>query len=154
MNTRGAPKRSFAGGAPLVFLALTCLAAGCARNVTEDDCKAVGGHLHELWWVGNNPVQHWDLSAVAGAPPAASDPAAYVSPRTRTKHVLYRGTDGHVHAISWVPGAGDPAHTDLTLAAAAPPAADTPRGFAGPNGEHVVYRGTDGQIHEIRWSEI
>ena len=49
MHTRGAPKRSFAGGAPLVFLVLAGLATGCARDVTEADCKAVGGHLHELW---------------------------------------------------------------------------------------------------------
>ncbi|MDC3958279.1 hypothetical protein [Polyangium jinanense] len=49
MNTRGAPKRSFAGGAPLVFFVLACLATGCARNVTENDCKAVGEHLRVLW---------------------------------------------------------------------------------------------------------
>jgi hypothetical protein len=114
--------------------------------------RGVDKHLHELWWVGNAPVKHWDLTAVAGAPPADGDPSAYVSTRTRTKYVLYRGADAHVHAIAWVAGAGDPAHIDLTLAALAPPALDVPRGFTGPNGEHVVYRGTDGQIHEIRWS--
>jgi hypothetical protein len=114
--------------------------------------RGVDGHIHELWWVGTAPLNYWDLSAVAGAPPAASDPSAYVSLRTRTKHVLYRGTDNHVHAIWWAPGAGDPAHVDLTLAALAPPAADRPWGFPGATTEHVVYRGTDGQIHEIRWS--
>lgn len=113
------------------------------------------GHLHELWWNGNNPVSHWDLTAVAGAPPAASDPAAYYSIGTYTKHVIYRSEDGHVHDIWWVPGRGDPAHVDLTVLALAPLAADKPTAFTveAANTQHVVYRGVDNHIHEIRWAE-
>ncbi|MEK6374973.1 MAG: hypothetical protein AABO58_20040 [Acidobacteriota bacterium] len=113
------------------------------------------GHLHELWWVGNNPVNRWDLTAAAAnAPPAASDPAAYYSAGTNTKHVIYRSANGHLNEIWWVPGGGIPAHLDITLLALAPSAADKPTAFTveGPNSHHVVYRGTDGQIHEIRWS--
>jgi len=33
------------------FVLLLCgfVLAGCVRNVTEDDCKALGAHLHEVW---------------------------------------------------------------------------------------------------------
>jgi hypothetical protein len=122
--------------------------------------RSQDGHLHELWWTGNNPVSHWDLTAAAAdAPPAASDPAAYYSAGTNTKHVVYRGADGHLNEIWWVPGGGVPARTDLTIAALAPVAAegpphDKPSAFTveGPNSQHVVYRGTDDHIHEIRWA--
>jgi len=112
------------------------------------------GHLHELWWLGANPVSHWDLTAAtAGAPPAASDPAAYYSAGTNTKHVIYRSADGHLNEIWWIPGAM-PTHVDITLEALAPLAVDKPTAFtvAGPDSHHAVYRGTDGQIHEIRWT--
>ena len=117
--------------------------------------RGIDGHIHELWWNTPNPVSHWDLTvAASGAPLAASDPVGYYSAGTNTKHVFYRGTDGHLHEIWWVPGGGIPAHIDLTLYALAPLAADKPAAFnvAGPNSQHVVYRGADGSIHEIRWS--
>jgi hypothetical protein len=113
------------------------------------------GRLHELWWNGNNSVNHWVLTTEAiGAPPAASDPAAYYSAGTNTKHVIYRGEDGHLNEIWWVPGGGIPAHVDLTLRAFAPLATGKPAAFTveGANSQHVVYRGTDGHIHEIRWT--
>lgn len=113
------------------------------------------GHLHEIWWAGNNPASHWDLTLTAGAPPAASDPVAYYSEGTFTRHVIYRSADGHVHDLWWVRGRVDPAHVDLTVAAAAPLAADTPTAFTveGPNTQHVVYRGRDDHLHEIWWAE-
>jgi hypothetical protein len=130
-----------------------------AYYVSRDDVHQVtyrsqDGHLHELWWVGVAPVQGWDLiAATVGAPLAASDPAAYYSAGTNTKHVFYRSANNHLNEIFWVPG-GLPMHVDLTEAAQAPLAADKPTAFTveGPNSQHVVYRGTDGHIHEIRWT--
>jgi hypothetical protein len=122
-------------------------------DVHQITYRSHDGHLHELWWNGNNPVSHWDLTtASAGAPPAASDPAAYYSVGTNTKHVIYRSADGHLNEIWWVPGGGIPVHIDITLYALAPLAGDKPTVFTveGSNSQHIVYRGTDGQIHEIR----
>lgn len=113
------------------------------------------GHLHELWWVGNDPVRHFPLTAGAsGAPIAASDPAAYYSAGTNTKHVIYRSADGHLNELWWVPGSGSPGHVDLTDNTLAPLATDNPAAFTveGPNSQHVVYRGIDGRIYEIRWT--
>jgi hypothetical protein len=115
--------------------------------------RANDGHLYELYWVGDAPVQAWDLTAAApGAPPAASDPAAFYSASSNTKHVVYRSADGHVHEIVWAP-AGPPSHADLTAEAGAPNATGTPSGFTveSERSQRVVYRGSDGQVHEIRW---
>lgn len=129
-----------------------------AYYTAHDDTKQItyrsgNGHLHELFWAGNNPVAGWDLTAAAGAPPAASDPAAYYSIGTNTKHVIYRSSNGRLHEIWWVPGGGTPAHVDLTAFAGAPLAADKPAAFTveGPNSQHVAYRATDNNIYEIRW---
>jgi hypothetical protein len=119
--------------------------------------RSQDGHLHELWWVGNAPVQSWDLiAATVGAPLADSDPAAYFSEGTNTKHVFYRSANNHINEIFWVPG-GLPMHVDLTAAAQAPLAFDKPDAPAaftveGPNSQHVVYHGADGHIHEITWT--
>ncbi len=116
--------------------------------------RGANKHVHELWWVGVDAVRHRDLTLEAGdAPPAASDPVAWFSSGARTKHVVYRSGNGHLHDLSRGDG-GTLVLVDLTLEAVAPPAADRPAGFSieGPNSQHVVYRGTDGQIHEIRWA--
>jgi len=109
-------------------------------------------HLHELWWNGAAAVQTWDLTANSGAPPAASDPAAYYSVATNTKHVVYRSSDNHLHEIVWAPG-GATSHADLTVEAFAPNATGTPSAFTveSQRSQHVVYRGADKQVHEIRW---
>jgi FG-GAP-like repeat len=111
------------------------------------------GHLYELWWVGIAPVTYWDLSAISGAPPAASDPVGYYSPATNTKHVFYRSADGRLHEISWTPGGGIPVNRDLTLFAQAPPAVGdlTAYFLAADGSHHVVYRGSDSRLHELRW---
>jgi hypothetical protein len=122
----------------------------------HDDAKQVtyrgtDGHIHELYWGGTNPVSHWDLTAVSGAPAAASDPVSFYSAYTNTKHVFYRATDGHLIELWWVPGGGVPAHVDLSLMALAPPAVEKPGAFADGPTRHVVYRAADNHIHEIRW---
>ena len=108
--------------------------------------------LYELWWNGAAPVQYWNLSAAAGAPPAASDPASYYSAATNTKHVVYLTADGHVHEIVWRPG-GAASHADLTAETFAPSAVGTPSAFTveSQRTQHVVFRGSDNHVHEIRW---
>lgn len=114
--------------------------------------RGVDGHIHELWWIGESAVNGWDLSALAGAPTAASDLAAYYCAVTNTKHVVYRAADGHVHELWWTPGGGIPADVDLTVAALAPSADGAPTAFADSVGrQHVGFRGVDHQLHEIRW---
>jgi len=114
--------------------------------------RGTDGQLYEIWWVGSGAAQYWNLSASAGAPSAASDPASYYSAATNTKHVVYLTSDGHVHEIVWTPG-GPPSHADISLEAMAPNAVGTPSAFTveSQRTQHVVYRGTDNQIHEIRW---
>jgi hypothetical protein len=115
--------------------------------------QGVDGRIHELWWVGQAAVTGWNLSAAAGAPPSASDPAAYYSARTNTKHVVYRSFDGHLHEISWTPGS-IPGHVDLTLvASAAPTAVGHPSAYFAPHdgSHHVIYRTFNGHLNELTW---
>jgi hypothetical protein len=121
--------------------------------------RGLDGHLHELWWSGNNPVSHWNLTAStpgapAPAPGLSGDPVAYYAAGNRTKHVIYRSSDGHLNDLAWVPGTATPTYIDLTAYAVAPLAADKPTAFVeAPNTHYVAYRGNDHQIHEIRWSQ-
>jgi hypothetical protein len=114
---------------------------------------AGNGHEYELNWTGAAVVGGWDLSAAAGAPAASGKPTAFYNPANNTKHVVYRGTDGRLIDIRWVPG-GPPSTVDLTSEAGAPLAADRPVGFATPgtHTQHVAYRGSDNHIYEIRWT--
>jgi hypothetical protein len=115
--------------------------------------RAANGHLYELWCVGRNAVTFWDLSAISGAAPAASDPVGYYSPVTNTKHIFYRSADGYLHEIFWTPGGGKPMDRNLTLLAQAPLAVGKPTAYflAADASHHVVYRGTDNRLHELRW---
>jgi hypothetical protein len=116
-------------------------------------------HIHELWW--NSAGWHGnDLTEAAGhhsasptgAAPAAGDPAGYVFDARATQHVVYRGTDNHIHQLWW-----DTAGwriSDLTMATHAAPAAGDPSGYvsdADGGSQHVVYRGTDNHIHQLWW---
>ena len=102
--------------------------------------------------MGVAPVAGWDLTVQSGAPAAASDPAAYYSAGTNTKHVYFRSADGGLHEIWWVPGT-TPAWGNLTAAYGAPPAADRPTAFTveGPNTQHVAFRTTANHIDELIW---
>ena len=87
---------------------------------------SVDGHVHELYirpgasWVDN------DLTALAGAVPAAeASPLAGYWGSDSSVHVNFIGTDGHVHELYIRPGAGW-VDNDLTaLAGAEQPALDT-----------------------------
>ena len=116
--------------------------------------RAVDGHLYEIWWQGVAPASGWDLIAAAGSPGAAADPACWFVPATGIKHVVYVGTDGHLHDLAWAPGSGTPVWTDLTAYAVAPQAVpERVSAFADPGSAvcRVLYRAADQEVHEIRW---
>ncbi|BCA56935.1 hypothetical protein W02_40750 [Nitrospira sp. KM1] len=94
---------------------------------------------------------HNDLTVAASAPPATGDPAGYMFDAQGTQHVVYRGTDNHIHELWWDNDGWH--HNDLTAAASAPPATGDPAGymFDAQGTQHVVYRGTDNHIHELWW---
>jgi hypothetical protein len=80
-----------------------------------------------------------DLTAVTGAPNAASMPSGYVFEAFGTHHVTYLGIDGHTHELlqkgaGWI-------HNDLTAATASPHATNTAIGNILGCTQHVVFFG-------------
>ena len=113
-------------------------------------------HIHELWWDATYGWHHSDLSAATGAPATAGNsPKAngYVFVAEGTQHVVYRGSDQHIHELRWDTHGWR--HNDLSAATGAPAAADLsdPHGYTFPakGTQHVVYAGSDGHIHELWW---
>ena len=47
------------------------------------------------------PVSHGDVTANSAAPPASGSPVGFVVDADRSAHLAFRGTDGHVHEITW-----------------------------------------------------
>jgi hypothetical protein len=115
-------------------------------------------HVHELWW-DSNGWHHNDLTVATNAPaPQAGDAsmAGYVFEAQRTQHVVYMGTDIHVHELWWDSNGWH--HNDLTVATGAPLAytAGTGYVFAAQGTQHVFYTGLvsgnpDGHVHELWW---
>jgi len=111
-------------------------------------------HIHWLRWDIDNGWQHTDLfgfPTTMDAPLALQGPTAYGFAAQGTHHVLYIGTDNHVHELwrdsqTWH-------HNNLTLAARAPLASDLATGFTdeAERAQFVHYRGTDGHIHQLHW---
>ena len=64
--------------------------------------RSSDGRLHDIRWVpGGGTPAHVDLTAVAGAPPAADHPAAFTVEAPSSQHVAYRGTDNHIYEVRW-----------------------------------------------------
>src|SRR5260370_789526 len=113
-------------------------------------------HIHELYWNGDLWV-HTDLIVASGADKVAGTsaighPAGYTL--SNSQHVVYRGSDDHIHELYWEGAAWG--HNDLTLASGASKlsgtaAAGDPAGYTLNDSQHVVYRGSDGHIHELYW---
>lgn len=108
-------------------------------------------HLHELYRFATGGWKHTDLTVAAGAPKAAGGPAGYVFEAQGTEHVVYRGTDNHIHELYWQ--GGNWGHTDASSVAGAPNAAGDPFGymFDAQGTQHIVYRASDNHIHELYW---
>src|SRR5262249_31359655 len=61
------------------------------------------GDVHEVWWQeGAVGANHNNLTVLARAPTAASDPSAYFDPTDDTHPVIYRSSDGPLHELQWV----------------------------------------------------
>jgi hypothetical protein len=129
----------------------------------EYDCSsgwdAVTG-LGSIWGSGllsvlaPVPAGSWhmdDITAQTNATLAAGDPRGYMFDAQGTQHIVYRGTDGHIHELYWN---GNWNTDDITAQANATPAAGNPCGyvFNAQGTQHVDYRGTDGHIHELYWN--
>ena len=72
-----------------------------AQGTQHVNYRGTDNHIHELWW-DNTGWHHNDLSnAAGGAPTAAGDPAGYMFDAQATQHVVYRGTDNHIHELWW-----------------------------------------------------
>jgi hypothetical protein len=110
------------------------------------------GHIYELWWDSENGWSTGDLSSATGAPAAAGDPAGYQFVGDSTQHVVYRGTDQHIHELWWDAAHGW-GHGDLTAVVGTPAATGDPSGYAfeAQKTQHVLYRGVDRQIYELWW---
>lgn len=129
-------------------------------EVTRVVYRGADGGLWLIWWVGSDPAQALNLSAMAASPPPAGDASVLWHPAGGRVHVAYRDTSGRVHDLCWPSGPGVAASaadglvwTDITDAAGGPAAASDPVVFTTPGSPtvRVVYRTTDHQIHEIRW---
>jgi hypothetical protein len=107
-------------------------------------------HVYEL--VHTN---HWepanDLTGKTGAPDAAPGSAlAGYQTSNNNEHVIFIGTDGHVHELVYT-NHWEPAN-DLTGKTGAPNAApgSALAGYQTSNNhEHVIFIGTDGHVHEL-----
>jgi len=123
-----------------------------AQDVQDVTFRGIDGHVYELWRETSGRTGYTNLSANAGAPRAVGDPKGYDFPALGTHNVVYRGTDAHLHALSWTTGAVG--HDDLTTLSRAPAPAGNPFPYVSPpfGVQNVVYRGTDGHLHALYWS--
>jgi hypothetical protein len=123
--------------------------------------NADDGHIIELWWE-NGGWNRNDLTMAAGVTVTLdSSPTGFAFEAQGTRHVNFRGVDGHIYQLWW-DGLWMP-QIDLTYAANAPPALTYATGadrfgtvqgpygyvFAAQGTEHVIYVGQDYHIHEL-----
>ncbi|WON73553.1 neuraminidase-like domain-containing protein [Nitrosospira sp. Is2] len=111
--------------------------------------------------------QHLNSGSI---PLAASDPVGFVMSEmindvttVQSRHIFYRGTDGHVHELKSDPAGVAWTHADITATSGAPvPAPDAQPGayaFLSQKTLHVVYRDQEGVVHELwgfagNWNHI
>ncbi|EWT05350.1 hypothetical protein N864_05185 [Intrasporangium chromatireducens Q5-1] len=89
---------------------------------------------------------------LAGTHPSLP-PTAYGFTSQRTHHLLYTGSDEHVHEL-WKGPSGGFHHNDLTASSkSSARAAGVPVGFANDPGNRQVvsYVATDGHLHQLTW---
>ena len=109
------------------------------------------GQIHDLCFIRGQGRVHTNLSAATGAPTAMGDPSVHIFHVFPSRHVMYRGADGHIHDIYWMEAAGW-RHSDINeKTPGAPLPGGNPIGysFTGDDSNHIVYRGVDGYIHDL-----
>lgn len=119
--------------------------------------RGTDGNIHELRWATSTGGWHYwgKPTALAGAPAAEGNPAAYVFDAQGTEHVAYLGVDGHIHELWRIAGEAW-SHNNLSARTAALPAATDPVAFIdGSSGtQHVAYTSADRHVVELTWDPI
>lgn len=115
--------------------------------------RAANNHLYELAWANVAPVGGRDLIALSGAPSAVGRATGGFNAADRTHHVIYAGSDGHLHELWYGIGEAAVHHEDLTTAYGAPRPADRPFYYSSSRAphQHVAYRGANNHIYEVMW---
>lgn len=104
------------------------------------------GGLHGLWFSNDQDPVHNDLlSKWSGAPGAISDPVGYVANALNSQAIVYVGSDGNLHRLSWPLGAGQVIDENLTKSHGTPAPYGVPAAYFDEPGKfnHVFYRGKD-----------
>jgi hypothetical protein len=134
---------------PAVSWSVTNRVTDCGQKTVVAVNGATNAEV-DLSYRGEAGWNRNDLTVAAhNAPLASGDPAGYTWDVDRTQHVVYRGTDGHVHEL-WFSNAWN--HNDLTNASGGSPlAASDVAGYTWDvdRTQHVVYRAADNHIHEL-----
>jgi len=94
-----------------------------------------------------------DLTPVMAGSVPRRPPTAYGFAAQQTHHVIYAGSDGHVHEL-WKGPTGGFRHSDLTVASGSKvQVTGMPVGFADDPGfrQIVSFAGTDGHLHQLTW---
>ena len=133
-------------------------AIDAANPLEHIDYRTAKGHVIELW--KSRVASDWnrtDLTAAAGTRARAKgDVVGWSHDSIGRQWVVYRATDNHIHALTWVSSSHHWRDTDLTVAthrrtkAASDPTLYidsvtlTPRPV-------LVYRGTDHHVHLMIW---
>jgi hypothetical protein len=145
-----------AAGAPLAYSRYSYGPSGYVFDDTQHvNYLGQDFHIHELWW-DSNGWHHNDLTIAAGADPANDDavPIGYAFASQGTQHVIYLGSDAHIHELWWDSNGWH--HNDLTLASGAPAISFTtcvPVGYAfdAQGTQHVFYRDSNLHVTELYW---
>ncbi|HEY1442614.1 MAG TPA: hypothetical protein VGF65_17730 [Mycobacterium sp.] len=112
-------------------------------------------HVHELYTApGTNGRVDNDLTALTGAlaTPNANTALAGFWDTDSSQHLLFIGTDGHIHELFIVPGIPGWADHDLTNVghAIAPNIGAALDVYTGSDGSrHINFFGVDGHVHEL-----
>lgn len=110
--------------------------------------QGIDQHIHELWRFSPGRWHHNDLTLRTEAPLAAGDPTGYVFDAQGTQHVVYRGSDRHIHELWWDSNGWHP-YNDLTRATGAP----LPLKLSNPSGYAFAARGTQHVVY-VAQSEV
>jgi len=142
----GAPE---AAGDPLPFVR--------ADRVNAIVYRDTQNRFNEIFLSGNwQTLGIWQSTDAVGA---AGDAAPHVRSDNRNA-LVYRGLDGHVYELSSNWDSHSWIATELSDAAAAPPAASDPRAYSRSDGlDAVVYQASDQDIYELsrhgsQWTSI
>ena len=125
----------------------THLESGSVTHTVSD--RASLGDIIELGLAPGGTWQQNNLTAITGAPPAASAPFAYVAP-DGSGRVVYKDGGGDVIELWLPPGTETWQHDSLTAITGAPQASSAPVALVTPgNVTRVIYQDSSSAITEL-----